>query len=55
MIAHVQMARLDEPPSPPPGLLAGKLCQALLLILCASPIAIFAFALAHRAAVFLLQ
>lgn len=38
----------EEPPNNPAAILAGRLSQALLLILCGSPIAIFAFALAHR-------
>ena len=48
MSVRSQPTEAEEPPITTAAALAGKMSQALLLILCASPIAIFALALAHR-------
>ncbi len=44
----------EEPPPGAAAALAGKISQALLLILCTSPIVLFAFALVHRGFQYLL-
>ncbi len=49
----VRSESMEEPPATKAAVMAGRVSQALLLILCASPIAIFAIALAHRGFVYL--
>ncbi len=48
MVSQTRESAEREAPTSTAAALAGKVTQALLLILCAGPIAIFAFALAHR-------
>ncbi len=51
----VRSESMEEPPATKAAAMAGRVSQALLLILCASPIAIFAIALAHRGVLYLLR
>ncbi len=51
----VRSESMEEPPATKAAAIGGRLSQAMLLILCAGPIAIFAIGLAHRGFVYLFR
>jgi hypothetical protein len=55
MFLSIDKLEEEEPPTSRAAAVAGRVSQTILLILCASPAALFALALAHRAIRFLLD